>query len=111
MKSFLLTGLSIAAISLAINLPVKAETKIAPSVKTTTNYVTPFELVGKAYQGEFKTHSVPGFGALIDSIKIGTITGKDLVRAGIEAKCLSAKMIDDRDYISSVDSQLKSLKF
>jgi hypothetical protein len=116
MKRFLSSGLIVIAISLAINTSVEAKCK--PEVITkpvtqlnnsSTENITPFELVGNAYQGQYRMQSIPGFGSLIYDVKTGKITAKDLVKAAIDAKVLPSQAIADRNYLSNLDWQLRSL--
>jgi hypothetical protein len=118
MKRLFLTSLSIIAISLAVNTSAQArgrtEVLIQPMTKISSNiptrkYVTPFNLVGNAYQGRYREHSIPGFGSLIDGARIGRITATDLVRAAINSEDLLPEMINDRDYLCRVEVQLRSL--
>jgi hypothetical protein len=118
MKRLSLTGLSIIAIVLSVSTSAQArghqEVLIQPMIKTSKNiptreYITPFNLVGSAYQGQYRDRSIPGFGALINDTRIGRITAKDLVKAAIESKELLPEMINDRNYLSTVESQLRSL--
>ena len=118
MKCLFLTSLSIVAISLAVGTSAQArgrtEAIVLPMTKISNNsptkkYITPFNLVGNAYQGVYRTHSIPGFGSLIDGARTGRITAKDLVKAAIDSKDLLPEMIDDRDYLRIVEVQLRSL--
>lgn len=119
MRHFLSSGLAVIAILLAINTSVEAKGKPAVMTKQVlrvsdriqTEYKTPFELVGSAYQGQYRMQSIPGFGLLIYSYRIGKITAKDLVKAAIDAKTLPAQAISNRDYLSNVDWQLRSIQF
>ena len=80
------------------------------SAHISTGYnTTPFELVGSAYQGQYRMQSIPGFGSLIYGVRTGQITAKDLVKAAIDAKQLPPQAIADRDYLSNVDWQLRSI--
>ena len=118
MKRLSLTGLSIIAIALSVGTSAQASsrteaiaqpiTKISNNIPT-KRYTTPFNLVGNAYQGQYRDHSIPGFGSLIDSARIGRITAKDLVKAAIESEDLLPEMINDRDYLRRVEVQLRSL--
>jgi hypothetical protein len=118
MKRLLLASLSIVAMSLAISTSAQArcrtEVLIQPTIKISNNlptrkYITPFNLVENAYQGAYREHSIPGFGSLLDGTRIGRITATDLVKAAIESKDLLPKTIDDRDYIRSVEVQLRAI--
>lgn len=125
MKRFLPIGLVVVAILLAANTSVEArgktevltkpEVPIKPLVlasdRPSTGYINPFELVNSAYQGQYRAHSIPGFGSLSAGVRSGKITAKDLVKAAIESKTLPPQAIADRSYLGYVDLQLKSMKF
>ena len=110
MKRLSLICLSIIAIVLSVGTSAQAQgrteaisqpmTKISKNIPT-SKYISPFELVGSAYQGQYRDHSIPGFGALIDSARIGRITAKDLVKAAIESEELLQEMINDRNYLGN----------
>ncbi|PSB59632.1 hypothetical protein [Chamaesiphon polymorphus] len=124
MKRYLSIGLTVVLISLTANTSVEARGKTEvitkPEVSTKplvlasdrpyTGYVTPFELVHSAYQGKYRSHSIPGFGSFIDGARTGKITAKDLVKAAIESKQLPPQAIADRSYLGYVDLQLKSMR-
>ncbi len=118
MKRLFLTSLSIVAISLAVSTSAQArgrtEVLIQPMTKISNNtpaskYITPFNLVSSAYQGQYRDHSIPGFGSLIDGARIGRITATDLVKAAIASESLPQEMINDLDYLRRVEVQLRSL--
>ncbi len=118
MKRLSLTGLSIIAIVLSLSTSAQArghkEVLMQPMTKISKHifikkYITPFELVGSAYQGQYRDYSIPGFGSLIYDARTGRIAAKDLVKAAIESKDLLPETIDDRDYLRSVEVQLRSL--
>jgi hypothetical protein len=125
MKRFLSIGLAVVAISLAANTSVQARGKtevltksevstkplILAADRPSLGYITPFELVSGAYQGQYRDHSIPGFGSLSDGVRSGKITAKDLVKAAIESKRLPPQAIDDRSYLGYVDLQLKPIRF
>ena len=120
MKRLFLIGLSIVAISLAISTSAQARGRTETIATTTTQlssniptpkYVTPFDLVGSAYQGQYRTHSIPGFASFISGARTGKITAKDLVKAAIESESLLPEMINNRSYLSNVEFQLQGLRF
>ncbi len=119
MKRLSLTGLSIIAIVLSVGTSAQARGHKAVSVQpmteisnniVTRKYITPFNLVGNAYQGQYRDHSIPGFASLIDGARTGRIAAKDLVKAAIESENLLPEMIDDRDYIRRVEVQLSAIR-
>jgi hypothetical protein len=118
MKRLFLTSLSIVAISLAVSTSAQARGHKAATVQPMTKisshiparkYITPFNLVGNAYQGAYQDHSIPGYASLLDGARTGRIAAKDLVKAAIESENLLPETIDDRDYLRSVEVQLRSL--
>jgi hypothetical protein len=68
--------------------------------------LTPFSLVSFAYQGEYRTQGIPGFGSFKAGISSETITAKDLVKAAIDANQLSPETQTDRGYLNAVEQQL-----
>jgi hypothetical protein len=68
--------------------------------------LTPFSLVSLAYQGEYRTQGIPGFGSFHSATSGKTITAKDLVKAAIDAKQLSSDTQTDRSYLNAVELQL-----
>ena len=119
MKRLFLTSLSIAAISLAISTSAQARgrteiiatpiTQLSSNIPT-PKYITPFDLVGGAYQGQYRDHSIPGFASFTYGARTGKITAKDLVKAAIDSGILRPEMINDRNYLSNVEFQLKGLR-
>ncbi len=118
MKRLFLTSLSIVTILLAVSTSAQArgrtEVLVQPMTRITNNiptrkYITPFNLVESAYQGQYRTHFIPGFASLIYGARIGKITAKDLVKAAIESENLLPETIDDRDYLRSVEVQLRAI--
>jgi hypothetical protein len=95
-------------------LPVRAGTRterISMSTATIGNdatnpKLTPFNLVSLAYQGEYRTQGIPGFGSFKNGISSETITAKDLVKAAIDTKQLSPDAQTDRGYLNAVKQQL-----
>ena len=118
MKRLFLTSISIISISLAVSTSAQARghtellrqpiTKISNNLPT-KKYLTPFNLVGNAYQGAYRDHAIPGYASLLDGARTGKIAAKDLVKAAIESENLLPEMIDDRDYLRSVEVQLRAI--
>jgi hypothetical protein len=114
MKRIALIGLSILCLSLAATTSVKAGTRterIAMSTATIGNdaanpKLTPFSLVSLAYQGEYRTQGIPGFGSFQSATSSKTITAKDLIKAAIDANQLSPDALNDIGYLNAVDVQL-----
>ena len=71
--------------------------------------VTPFNLVFLAFQGFFTSYGIPASEGLIQSYQAGKTTPEALVRAAIKMNRIPASMLNDRDYLNTVRTQLDSL--
>jgi hypothetical protein len=72
--------------------------------------LTPFGLVSLAYQGEYQTQGISGFGSFRSATSSKTITAKDLVKAAIDANQLSPDSQTDLVYLNAVEQQLSSTR-
>ncbi len=112
MERLLLAAVGTILIATTATPPALANKTAANSNVTQSqihNNITPFNLVSLAYQGEFKNQGVGGYNSLLTAIRFGEISGKDLVKHGIDTGRLTAETINDTNYINAVDSQLKKL--
>jgi hypothetical protein len=82
---------------------------VAAHAQTTASQITPFNLTYIAYQGYFKDQGIPSAGGLIDAIVSKRIVAKDLIRAAVTINQLSVQTLDNRDYISNLENQMKEL--
>jgi hypothetical protein len=73
---------------------------------TANTKLTPFGLVSLAYQGEYRTQGIPGFGSFQSAISSKKITAQDLVKAAIDANQLTPDTQTDRGYLNAVEQQL-----
>lgn len=93
--------------------PSALANKTAANSNVTQNQVvkniTPFNLVSFAYRGEFKNQGIPGYHSLLDAVRFGEISGKDLVKHGIDSGRLSPETINNSGYIQAVEYQLQGL--
>lgn len=115
MKIYSLTA--VAALSLGATLAL-ANQETAPTdngdgISTYDNdgprySVTPFQLVGMAYQGYFRDHGVPGYGRFCDKVNFRRITADTLTAVAVESGRLDPEYIDDR-YLAAVRLQLRGL--
>lgn len=116
MHRLVVGSLSFLLMSLAITPAVRAE---IPNVRSSDSTVensrsaqeqtTPFKLVTLAYQGFFQEQGIPSAGGLLQAYRAGDISAEDLVRGAIEANRLSAEVLDDREYMTAVQSYLNVL--
>ena len=71
--------------------------------------ITPFNLVSLAYRGQFKNQGVGGYHSLLTAVRFGEVSGKDLVKHGIDSGRLSPETINNSGYIQAVEYQLQDL--
>ncbi len=117
MNRLIVASLSILTLSLTTVTAVKAapqvgcpaKVAIATNSKIAQTVITPFELVSRAYQGDYRLEGIPGFGSFISESHNGRITAKVLVQAAIDAKELSPDLITDRSYLSGIEQHLFSV--
>jgi hypothetical protein len=96
-------------IPLAILLFAEAMFPAQTHAQTTLSQITPFNLTYMAYQGYFKDQGIPAADGLIDAIGSKEIVAQDLIRAAVKIDRLPIQTLDDRNYIYSLESQLKGL--
>ena len=110
MKRTLFATLSALALSLT-TAPAFAGSTVAVNSQSVNNIVeiTPFNLVGRGYQGSFTDRGIPGYGSFVKAAKGGRITAKDLVEAAIADGRLSPETINNQGYLKNVTSHLNSL--
>ncbi len=103
MKSLIFGSLSM--LMIAIASPLNA------------NAATPINLVNLARNGYFQEQGIPSHMAFKKAIgrsprfaiARGQVKGKDVVQAAIEANRISAELLNDSNYVRSVDRQLDFL--
>ncbi|MEH2118586.1 hypothetical protein [Nostoc sp.] len=76
---------------------------------TSVSYLQPFNLVSFAYQGGLKQHGIPSGEALVFETQNRNIIAKDLVKAAVNANKLPSQVLNDQNYLSAVNLQLKAL--
>jgi hypothetical protein len=99
-------------------LPIRAGTRTERISMTTAaignepgnTQLTPFSLVSLAYQGEYRTQGIPGYGSFRFATSSKTITAKDLVKAAIDANQLTPDTQTDRAYLNAVELQLSVVR-
>ncbi len=95
-------------------LSIRSRTKTGLTAMSTTaidndtanTKLTPFGLVSLAYQGEYRTQGIPGFGSFQSAISSKKITAQDLVKAAIDTKQLTPDTQGDIGYLNAVEQQL-----
>ncbi|MBE9101023.1 hypothetical protein [Vacuolonema iberomarrocanum] len=95
-----------AALSLVI-----ATTAFAPVAEAAemTKTLTPFQVTSLAYRGSLSEAGIPGYGSLESGIATGDIVAEDVIEAAIASGRLSAEVLDNSAFVSSVDNQLDNL--
>ncbi|MEH2244389.1 hypothetical protein [Nostoc sp.] len=79
------------------------------SYSTSVSYLQPFNLVTFAYQGGLKQHGIPSGEKLVFETQNRNIIAKDLVKAAVNADKLPSQVLNDQNYLSAVNLQLKAL--
>jgi hypothetical protein len=95
--------------SIATLLFAGAMFPVAAQSQSTASQITPFNLTYIADQGYFQDQGIPSAGGLIDAIVSKQIVAQDLIRAAVKTNQLPVQTLDDRDYIYSLESQMKGL--
>lgn len=110
MERLLLAAMVTISIANTASQPALAN-KTAVNSRLTQNQVvrniTPFDLVSFAYRGQLK--GVPGYISLLNAVKFNQISGKDLVKHGIDNGRLSPDTINNSAYIRTVEYKLQDL--
>jgi hypothetical protein len=105
------SGILLAAITLIPGIAA-AQTITRSNINPVVNskiYLQPFNTAFLAYQGYLRDKGIPSAGALIFAYETETLTAKDVVQAAVKDNRLPAEVLNDQDYISAVDLELKSL--
>jgi hypothetical protein len=121
MKRLIATGLSVMLLFAASN-PANAQARHGKEVSanqtvqnnTSSNIsrnLTPFHLVFLGYQGYLKNQGIPSYGIFVSEYQLMNIHGRDLVKAGIEARLLPADTLMNQEYVHAVDGQLLAFNF
>ncbi|MBE9044559.1 hypothetical protein IQ255_09095 [Pleurocapsales cyanobacterium LEGE 10410] len=71
---------------------------------------SPVNLVYLAHRGYFTEQGIPSFQALISAYSFRNINAEKLVQVGVETGRVSPNALNDRGYISAVESVLNTLK-
>lgn len=110
MKRQILIGLSTIALSL-VSAPAFASEIAAVNQQSVNivNQITPFNLVTRSIQGSFLSQGIPSGGAFNAAVRRGRVTSEDLVNVAIAQGRLAPETINDRRYLSHVDSFLDNL--
>jgi hypothetical protein len=121
MKRLIASGLSVMLLFAASN-PANAQTRHGKEMSAdqtvqnntsnnTSRNLTPFHLVFLGYQGYLKNQGIPSYAAFISEYQRMNIHGRDLVKAGIEARLLPNDALMNQEYLHAVDSQLLAFHF
>lgn len=95
----------------AVNAQISTNstTKNNPYIQQIEQQITPFNLVGSAYQGFFQEHGIPKYGTLISAYMRGKVTPEDIVRAAIQANRLHPTALQDKGYLNAVRTYLDGI--
>jgi hypothetical protein len=108
--------LILASSALTVCLTMLSPTAIAGEVgaASTDNAnipeIKPFNLVHRAYSGDFTEEGIPGFNRLGRAYQSGEIQAEDLVATAIDQGRLSEDTLNDQGYLNAVEFQLRNLR-
>jgi len=96
---------------IGIASPALAESKIAINSQNAEQVlaISPFNLVHAGYQGRFINQGIPSAGRFRASVRNNKIEAQDLVKVAVSQRRLSPEILEDKSYISNVQSILDSL--
>ena len=69
-------------------------------------YITPFQLVSLAKQGDFKAQGIPSYGRLTVAYETGQVSAASLVKSAVVRNKLPASILKDQKYLNAVNAQL-----
>ncbi|RUT06544.1 hypothetical protein DSM106972_028010 [Dulcicalothrix desertica PCC 7102] len=117
MKRLIATSLSVMFL-FAISNPANAQTRhgkeasisqtVQDNLSNTSRKLKPFHLVFLGYQGYLKNQGISSYAGFISESHQMNFYGRDLVKAGIDAKLLPAETLTNREYINAVNNELMS---
>ncbi|MFP4132530.1 MAG: hypothetical protein ACLFQP_05545 [Halothece sp.] len=111
MKSIHILINSILTISLVSVSQVALAGEIsASSSEAVRNEIEPFNLVQRAYSGDFSDEGIPGFNRLITACQTGGVCAEDLVKTAIEQERLPQDTLNNEEYLQAVEFQLQNLE-
>jgi hypothetical protein len=115
MKRLIVGALSILLVSLAVAPAAKAQVRKGNddtqmnSISKQVPQITPFNLVYRAYQGDFSEQGIPGYTRLLTAYRFGEINPEDLVKSAVRANRLPPSTLSDESYLSAVRFYLRDL--
>jgi hypothetical protein len=115
MKRLIVGGLSILLMSAAVVPAARAEVLSGnndtqmDSTSKQVHQITPFNLVYRAYRGEFSEQGIPSYTRLLTAYETGEISAEDLVESAVNANRLPASKLSDESYLSAVQFFLRDL--
>jgi hypothetical protein len=101
---------TLSTLILATTTPSYSQEVVIISQNVNPNFVeiTPFNLVEESYQGNFKPE-IPSYETFNNAVRAGKIKAIDLVKSAIAAGRLSEDKLDDKSYLSAVQTELDNL--
>ncbi len=110
MKRSLIIAISIMS-SIGIASPILAQTRVSINSEMAAQVIkiNPYDLVTAGYQGRFSNQGIPSAGRFTSAVRSNQIKAKDLVKVAISQRRLSAEALEDRAYLSHVQSILDGL--
>jgi hypothetical protein len=101
---------TLSTLILATATPSYSQEAVVISQNASPNLVeiTPFNLVEESYQGKFKPE-IPSYETFNTAVRAGKIKAIDLVKRAIAAGRLSEDKLEDKSYLSAVQTELDNL--
>ena len=115
MKRLIGGGLSILLISAMVVPAARADVVSAPngtqmdSTSKEAHQITPFNLVYRAYRGEFSEQGIPGYTQFLMAYQTGELSPEALVESAVKTNRLPASKLSDESYLSAVQFFLRDL--
>ena len=112
MKRLVFGSLSLLLVTATAPVVSAQETALNPAIVniTSTQEITPFNLVTLAHRGYFNQQGIPSYGNFTAAYQMGKIQAADLVRAAIQANRLNPDSLSDSNYLATVEAQLRMLE-
>lgn len=112
MKRIVFGSLSLLLLAATAQVVSAQETALNPAIVniTSTREITPFNLVTLAHSGYFKQQGIPSYSNFTAAYQMGKIQATDLVRAAIQANRLNLDSLSDRNFLATVEAQLRTLE-
>lgn len=101
MKYFSIT---LSIIATLVATPLLAQESEVTNINQQVDRISPYELVTASYQGRYVDAGIPSGSRFITATRLNLVDAEDLVQTAISAGRLSEATLEDRSYLSRVNS-------